>query len=175
MNYVKRHLSTTIAFGLAATFVALAGSTCLGQEKATTPIVVLDLSKVFDSHTQFKAKIEQIKSMVKAEEAKIQQQGEAIKQRVAKLGSFQPSSAEYKSLEEETARMQGQVQADMALKRKGFLEQEAKVYFDTYEQVKREVKAFAESNRIGIVLRYSSEEIDSANRQSVLQLSLIHI
>ena len=169
MNYVKRHLSTTIAFGLAATFVTLASSQCLGQEKATTPIVVLDLSKVFDSHVQFKAKIDRIKAMVQAEETKIQQTGEAIKKRVEQLAAYQPSSPEYKSLEEETARMQGQVQADMALKRKGFLEQEAKVYFDTYEQVKREVKAFAESNRIGIVLRYSSDEIDSANRQSVLQ------
>ncbi len=43
------------------------------------------------------------------------------------------------------------------------------MYYETYQEVKTAVKSFAASNRIGIVLRYSSEEIDQANRQSVLQ------
>ena len=168
MNYVQRNLSI-LTCSLAVTFVVLAGLPSVAQDKAPTPIVVLDLSKVFDSHPRFQAKIDQIKANVKTEEAKIQQRGEQIKSSVAELSALPPSSPEFKVLETKTARLQAQIQADMQLRRKGFLEDEAKAYFETYQEVKAEVKAFAESNRIGIVLRYSSEEIDQANRQSVLQ------
>lgn len=167
MKYLQPN-HAIVSCGLAVVFATLACSHSVAQEKATTPIVVLDLSKVFDNHAPFKAKIDQIKANVKAEEAKIQQRGEQIKARVQKLSALDPNSAEFKALETETARLQAQVQADMQLKRKSFLEEEAKVYFETYQELKAAVKEFAESNRIGIVLRYSSEEIDQANRQSVL-------
>lgn len=168
MNCLQRNV-TIVSCGLAVVFATLASSPSVAQEKATTPIVVLDLSKVFDNHKPFKAKIDQIKANVKAEEAKIQQRGEEIKARVEQLSALDSSSAQFKTLETETARMQAQIQADMQLRRKSFLEEEAKVYFETYQEVKAAVKTFAESNRIGIVLRYSSEAIDQANRQSVLQ------
>ena len=168
MTYSQRKFSI-FTCGFAVALFGIAALPAHAQERATTPIVVLDLSKVFDNHPGFQARIEKIKESVKAEEAKIQQLGEQIKARVQQLQTMNPSDPNYKSMEAETATMQARVQADMQLKRKGFLEEEAKAYFETYQEVKAAVKAFAESNRIGIVLRYSSEEIDPANRQSVLQ------
>ena len=156
-----------VALSLAST--VLVSPQAVAQDKAPVPIVVLDLSKVFDSHPQFQAKIERIKQNVKTEEAKIQQQGEQLKAQVERLQTLPSDSAEFKQLEVQVATAQARVQADMQLKRKGFLEEEAKVYYETYQEIKAAVKSFAESNRIGIVLRYSSEEIDQANRQSVLQ------
>lgn len=153
--------------GLALTLPVSAIATA--QDRAPVPIVVLDLSQVFDNHPTFQSRIEAIKSQVKDEETKIQQQGAALKAQVERLQTMPSDSAEFKALEEQIATAQARVQTDMQLKRKGFLEEEAKVYYDTYQQVKSVVKAFAESNRIGIVLRYSSEEMDQANRQSVLQ------
>ena len=139
------------------------------QDSPTVPIVVVDLSKVFEQHPQFKKQMEAIKAAVKSSEAEIQARGKDIETRAKKLQTFKPSSPEYRQLESETARLQAQIQADMALKRKDFLEQEARAYYSTYQQVKEEIKVFAESNRIGLVLRFSSEEIDPTNRQSVLQ------
>lgn len=155
--------------GIAIATVMVLGSVVSAQEKRTTPIVVLDLSKVFDSHPRFKSRIDQIKASVKAEEGKIQQEGEQLKAQVQQLQVLEAGTPDFKQLESNVARTQARLQADMQLKRKGFLEEEAKVYFETYQEVQAEVKAFAENNRIGIVLRYSSEEIDQANRQSVLQ------
>ena len=142
---------------------------CHAQGNATVPIVVVDLSKVFDQHPQFQQTLQKIKSDVKAAEADFQNKGKQIQERVKQLKEFKPTSEEYIRLETETARVQGQIQAEMALKKKDFLEREAQAYYQTYQQVRNEIKAFAEANRIGLVLRFSSEQIDPNNRQSVLQ------
>lgn len=165
---MNKRLRTCIA-ALITSFLATLTAPCFAQDKPAVPIVVVDLSKVFEQHPQFKQQMDAIKAAVKSSEAEIQTRGKDIESRAKKLQTFKPSSPEYKQLESETARLQAQIQADMALKRKDFLEQEARAYYSTYLQVKEEIKVFAESNRIGLVLRFSSEEIDPTNRQSVLQ------
>ena len=153
-----------------AAFIVQFGSvaTAQQQQNAAVPIVVVDLSKVFEQHPTFKPEMERIKAEVKQEEARFQAKGEEMKKKVQKLQTLKPSSAEFTTLETEISFEQGRVQADMALKRKEFLEREAQVYYRTYMQVKQQIKAFAETNRIGLVLRYSSEKMDPNNRQSVM-------
>ena len=166
MNCLRKISSTILVASLVALCTPFAHAQKTG---APVPIVVVDLSKVFEQHPTFKAEMERIKTTVKTTEASFQQQGEQIKQAVQKLQLLTPGSQDFKTLEADTARRQGQIQADMALKRKEFLEQEAQAYYATYQQVKQEIKVFAESNRIGLVLRFSSEQIDPSNRQSVMQ------
>ena len=57
----------------------------------------------------------------------------------------------------------------MQLKRKEFMEAEARAYFNAYTQIVDEVTAFAERYRIGLVLRFNSEQIDPSDPQTVLQ------
>ena len=163
---LRTYLATLIALFL----VPLTTSILQAQGNATTtPIVVVDLGQVFEQHPTFKQDMERIKADVKASEADFQARGKDIESRVAKLKTLKPTSDDFIQLEIETARKQAQIQADMTLKRKDFLEQEAKAYHATYQEVKQEIRSFAESNRIGLVLRFSSEEIDPTNRQSVMQ------
>jgi hypothetical protein len=49
------------------------------------------------------------------------------------------------------------------------LEQEARVYFGIYREVEDAVINFAQRNRIGLVLRYTSDEMKPEDRNSVLQ------
>ncbi len=55
------------------------------------------------------------------------------------------------------------------MKRREFLEQEAKVYYGIYREIEDSVAVFAERNRIGLVLRYSGDEMKPDDRASVLQ------
>ena len=155
-----------VAALFALTFMS---SLCLAQGNATVPIVVVDLSQVFEKHPTFNTRMNAIKQEVKTTEAAFQAQGKQIEASVKQLQSMSSSDPNYRQLESDTARRQAAIQAEMQLKRKDFLEKEARVYYETYEQVKSEIKVFAESNRIGLVLRFSSEKIDPTNRQSVLQ------
>ena len=83
--------------------------------------------------------------------------------------TFKPSSLEYKQMEEELARTQSDLQVKVGLKRKEFLEQEARVYYRVYREVEQAVALFAQRNRIGLVLRYNGDEMKEDDRASVLQ------
>jgi hypothetical protein len=49
------------------------------------------------------------------------------------------------------------------------LDREARLYYETYIDVQSAVSSFAGQRRIGLVLRFDSEEIDMADRASVLR------
>jgi len=83
--------------------------------------------------------------------------------------TFKPGSLEFKQLEEELARMQSEMQVQVTIKRKEFLEQEARVYFRIYKEIEQVVAYIANSYRFEIVLRFSADEMKEDDRASVLQ------
>ena len=61
------------------------------------------------------------------------------------------------------------MQADTALKRKDFLQREARVYYNVYAEVVKEVEYFAQRQGIDLVVRFNSGQIDPQDRKSVLE------
>lgn len=134
-----------------------------------TNVVVIDIAYVFKNHNRFngmmndiKKDIEQFEAFVKGE----QQKGITKKD---ELITFKPGSLEFKQKEEELARLQSELQVQVGLKRKEFLEQEARVYFRVYREIEQVVAVFAQRNRIGLVLRFNGDEMKEDDRASVLQ------
>ncbi|MDX1947904.1 MAG: OmpH family outer membrane protein [Pirellulaceae bacterium] len=157
---------------LAACLVSLS-TAAFGQAPAAAPpptnIVVIDVAHIFKNHNRFngmmadiKKDIEQFDAFVRAE----QQKGLAKRDQ---LMTYKPGSLEYKQLEEELARMQSDMQVQVSLKRKEFLEQEARVYFRVYREIEQTVAVFAQRNRISLVLRFNGDEMKEDDRASVLQ------
>lgn len=85
------------------------------------------------------------------------------------LKSFQPDSPDYKRLEEGIAERTSKLQLDTARARKDFLTKEAKLMYDTYQEVSNHVATFARQNNISLVLHFSSEPIEGDDRNSVFQ------
>jgi Skp family chaperone for outer membrane proteins len=134
-----------------------------------TNVAVIDIAFIFKHHARFNAKMEEIKKGIESYEAEMQGTQREFNQAREALATFTPGSREYKQKEEELARMQSQVQVNVALKRKEFLEEEARVYFTVYKEVEESVALFAQRWRIGLVLRYNREEMKPDSRESVLQ------
>ena len=134
-----------------------------------TSVVVIDIANIFKNHIRFNEKMKEIKAEIDAFEAQIRGEQTKFNQKRESLAQFNPSSPEYKKLEEELARMQSEVQVQVGLKRKSFLEQEAKEYYKTYKEIEQSVAVFAQQNRIGLVLRFNGEEMKADSRESVLQ------
>jgi hypothetical protein len=111
---------------------------------------------------RMKAQIEQFEQGLKKDQADFEKRRE-------QLQAYKPSSPEFKQLEEQLAKLSSELNVKMQLKRKEFLEQEAKVYFNVYNEVVERVATFSDRNRIGLVLRYNSDEMDAQDRGSVLQ------
>ena len=134
-----------------------------------SPIAVVDVSYIFKNHNGFKVAMEGMKKEVEAYEEHLRTQQNTLLKEKDRLNDYRPGSKEYDTLERSLADRGAKLQVDMQMKRKEFLEREAYVYYNVYGQVATAIQQFAEQSGIELVLRYSGEPMDPANRQSVLQ------
>jgi hypothetical protein len=59
------------------------------------------------------------------------------------------------------------LQVKIQLKKKEFIEQEARVRYNAYQEILAHVARFCDRNGIQLVLRFSGDEMDPNNAQSV--------
>lgn len=138
------------------------------QRPSGTSVAVIDLQEVFKQHGRFKAAMEDLKkdgetlaAYQRTEQAKLQKMLEQLK-------DLKPGSPEYKRKEEEMAHIDSDVRVQISLKRKELREREAKLHFQAYEEISAAVQEFAERNGIGLVVRFSADEIDPSNPESIM-------
>ncbi|MCO6454447.1 MAG: OmpH family outer membrane protein [Pirellulaceae bacterium] len=136
---------------------------------AGTSVVVIDVAEVFERHVRFKARMEDIKRDIETFEAELRNEQKQLNAVREELQNYKPGTDAYKRVEERMAAMAADAQVKMQLKRKEFLEQEAKVYFNAYQEVLAAVSQFADRNGISLVLRFNGKEMDPSQRESVLQ------
>ena len=136
---------------------------------AGTSVAVIDIAFIFKNHVRFNAQMNDMKRDIEAFDASIRGEQQAFAQKREKLVQFNPSSPEYKKAEEELAHIKSDLDIKVAVKRREFLEQEAKIYFGIYKEIEEQVALFALQNRIGLVLRFSGDEMKPDDRASVLQ------
>ena len=135
---------------------------------AGTNVVVIDVAFIYKNHNRFNATMLDIKTDIEKFEAYVRKKQTDFKSLGEALGQYNAGSQEYKQKEEELARLQSDLQVEVGLKRKEFLQQEARVYFRVYKEIEQEVRTFAERNAIQLVLRYNRDEMKEDDRQSVL-------
>ena len=142
-----------------------------GQAPASggTRVAVIDVSYLIKNSNYFKGQIDSIKGQIDAYKAKLAAEQKAFMQEREKLKQWEPTSQQFKQLEEELTRKQVEARLASAREQKKFLEQEAQVYFNTYTQIENSVKAIATRNGIGVVLRFNGEKMDPKKRDSIMQ------
>lgn len=188
-NPSKECSSVRLSFHRAALAACLVSVTCaaaaLGQgapatgrpaaapAAAATPsgtnVAVIDVALIFKHHDRFNAAMGDIKKDIEQFEAYVRGEQTKLKAKAEELQTWGPSSPEYRTKEAELARLDSELKVQIALKRKEFLEQEARVYFNIYQEVVRSVDLFAQRYRIGLVLRFNSDDMKPDDRASVLQ------
>ena len=136
---------------------------------AGTSVVVIDVAFIYKNHNRFNATMLDIKTDIEKFEAYVRKKQTDFKSLGEALGQYNAGSPEYRQKEEELARLQSDLQVEVGLKRKEFLQQEARVYFRVYKEIEQEVRTFSERNGINLVLRYNRDEMKEDDRQSVLQ------
>ena len=132
-------------------------------------IAVIDISYIFKNHNRFKAAMENMKRDVDAFQNQVKGWETEIQQMEQKLATFNEGTPDRRAIEEQIVNAQTKYQADMALKRKDFLDREARIYYNVYQEIVREVTTFAQRNSIDMVVRFNSEEIDPNNRKSIME------
>ena len=118
---------------------------------AATHVAVIDVGYIFKNHARFKQAMDKINGMM-----------EQIK-------GFNPGTPEFKKLESEIAKAQGDFNVDAQLQKKEFMDREAKVYLSVYTEVEKAVEQFAREHRIAIVHRFDGDPVDNSDRNQILR------
>jgi hypothetical protein len=112
--------------------------------------------------------MEAIRQEIQAFERELMQQQEAIGRQNEHLAAA-TSDVQRNQMEASIARQLADVQVKASLKRNEILAREAQVYYETYDEVVREVARLANTHNISLVLRYDSSPINPQDRGSVLK------
>ncbi len=133
-----------------------------------TSVVVLDVGKVFKGHAGFENSLQVMKSEVEAFEGVLRKERERIQSMVSELKTYKSGSPEYNGLEAKVAQATSDLQVKTGLKRKEFVQKEAKLYFNTYAEITNAVERFCQQYNVHLVLRFNSEEITAEDPKKIL-------
>ena len=132
-------------------------------------VAVIDVAYIFKNHEAIKAQVAAVETELKTYEQELTGKRDELKNAAGQLKTYKIGSPEYAAAEEQIAGMESRLRLDMARKRKEISDAEAKIYFENYQRIATCVKAIANHNRINIVLRYNSEEMDLEQGESVIR------
>jgi Skp family chaperone for outer membrane proteins len=134
-----------------------------------TSVAVIDVAYIFKTHARFNQSMSDMKRDIEAFDAHMQEESKKLQKKQEEMQAFGPSSPQFKKLDEELAKMKSDFQITVQSKKRDFLEQEAKVYYNIYREVEEAVIVFAQRHGIRLVLRFTGDEMKPDDRASVLQ------
>ena len=134
----------------------------------TSHVAVIDVGYIFKNHTRFKAAMDKMKDEVLAAENALKAERDRINGLMEQLKGFNVGTPEYRKLEGEVAKAQGDFSVNAQLQKKDFMDREAKVYLQVYTEIERAVSQFARDNGIAVVHRFDGDPIDSGDRARIL-------
>jgi Skp family chaperone for outer membrane proteins len=134
-----------------------------------TSVAVIDVAYIFKNHARFNQSMTDMKRDIEAFDAHMQEESKKLQKKQEELQQYAPSSPQFKKADEELAKMKSDFQITVQSKKRDFLEQEAKVYYNIYREVENEVATFAQRHGIRLVLRFTGDEMKADDRASVLQ------
>lgn len=122
-------------------------------------IAVVDISFIFKNYPAFTSQIETLKKEMESADESLRTERDRLVQMEEERNTKKPGSPEFKQLDENLARLKANFSIKQGTVRRDFLEKEAMVYYTCYNQVTGAVKAYAEKNDIGMVLRFTGDEV----------------
>ncbi len=179
---MKSQLASVVCVGLLAVVEVSAFAQVPGQIPAAqapaaqahsagpaTAVAVIDVGYVFKNHARFKAAMDKMKDEVMAAENGLKSERDRINGLMEQIKGFNVGTPEYKKLEAEIAKAQGDFNVNAQLQKKDFMDREAKVYLQVYTEIEKAVEQFAREHRIAVVHRFDGEPVDNSDRSQILR------
>ena len=134
---------------------------------ASRKIGVLDVNRLFKKHAELKRELRDLQAEATLVQAKYESELKALQKKSEELKGLTAGSREYQNLEEELVKEKARIQAEIPLKRKDFVQREARLYLEVYQEIKRDVAKIAKSQRLALVLNANLDEINGDNPDEV--------
>lgn len=158
-----------------ATSVVLAGIACLVSLGLTQPVLaqtsvaLVDVGKVFKSHPVFGQQLQDLKAEAERFKAQTQQLQKELQIEAQGLQGLEPSSAEFKAEESRLAQKSAAKEVEQRGVMRELMKREARLHFDTYNEVKNVIANYCEKAGIRMVLRYNSVAMNESDPAVIMQ------
>ncbi|MEZ6067317.1 MAG: OmpH family outer membrane protein [Planctomycetaceae bacterium] len=152
-----------------------------GQNNAAAPanrtapaahrIGLIDMAHVFQNYEKFKAMQTAMQQNMTGVREKAQGTMDKIKQIQEELnsGNFRPDSPEFKQREQESIRLQTELEAYARVTQQENLRKEAEIYKQVYLEVQDAIKVYSRYHGYTLILRFDREAVETAsNPQDIL-------
>lgn len=144
-----------------------------GQPGGTQPVAgprlaLIDVTHIFKNHIRFKGMMGDMKNDVKEADNWVKGERIAVGKLAERLQEFNRGTPDYKAMEEEVAKRQADLSVKVQLQRNEFLQREAKIYYNVYQEIWQATDYFARQHNIDMVLRFNGGQVDSARPDEVL-------
>jgi Skp family chaperone for outer membrane proteins len=131
-------------------------------------VALLDINKLFKENAAFKKEMTDLKKEADEMDKKMKEQELELRNKAKELGTLSAGSSEYKTMEEDIARLSTDWKLTVQKKRRDFLMRESDIYLQTYQQIETELEKYAREHQFNLVMRFTGDPIDSKNPESVL-------
>jgi outer membrane protein len=164
-------IATVAAAFVAAPAFAQAPAAAAAPRASGSPAAhtaVIDVGYIFKNHARFKTAMDKMKDEVLAAENSLKAERDRINGLMEQLKGFNVGTPEYKKLEAEVAKAQGDFNVSAQLQKKDFMDREANVYKQVYAEIEQAVSQFARQHGIAVVHRFDGDPVDSTDRNRIL-------
>lgn len=131
-------------------------------------VAVLDLARVFKEYGKYQVQRDQLTADLVAADEGAKVKAEQMRAKGEQLKQFNKGTPEFNKLESEITNMQADLQVQVQLQKRDFVQREAKLMHATLMDVKKEVQYAAERFGVTLVLRSITEQADPSAPEQVL-------
>ncbi len=131
-------------------------------------IALLDVSYIYKNHVRFKDMMEKMKADVESAETQVRTERDAINKLAEQLPQFHKGTREYQQMEEELAKRQANLSVKVNLTKSDFLQREATIYHNVYQEILQATDYYSKQNGIDIVLRFNGDPADPQKPETIL-------
>ena len=123
-------------------------------------IVLLDVTALIKDNSHLKSMMADMQRDVARAEQVFREKREKIRAMSEELKELKAGTPPYREKEERLTKDSTDLNVQMQIQRKEFLQRESKVYYTVYQEIQQEVDYFAANNNIAMVIRTSNEPVD---------------
>ena len=126
-------------------------------------VALVDVAYVFKKYEKFNRLYNEMKEEVKKREEEINKKQTELKALLTKKQSFTADSTNARQIDQQIVQLKTELELLADSSRREFTQKEANLYHQTYQEVEKAIKSYAEYNGITLVLRASRDDDNTTN------------
>lgn len=144
----------------------------LAAQDASFPVALVNMDRVFKTYKPLQDKLAPIKELAQSLEKDLQLKNAELETVVNKLRAAAPGSPESNKLQQQAAKLQGELQQFVQKERGELQKKEAAVFLALYRDLEDEVRKYAKAKGIKLVIRQQEGSLDENQQLQQILTSL---